>query len=120
KGLSPYQAKLIKSLVQSDHFADVLLDVKQQLIVQVLASNVSFDEYGGHDHYLTLAQDLKEKNLMAIITRNLKKDEEHPQLQIPTGVNLTRMTYRLSMFGKWFAAACVQPTVTASVPKQPK
>ena len=120
KSLSPLQAKLIKSLVQHDHFADVLLEPKQRLIRQYVRSNISYDEFGGYDHHLTLKQDLEEKKLVATISSRPNKDEHYPDLQIPEGLQLVRMTYRLTMFGKWFATACVQSHPTPSAPKKPK
>jgi hypothetical protein len=108
KSLSPLQAKLIKSLVKHDHFADVLYDPKQNTIRHSLRTNIPYDEFGGVDHHLTLKQDLEEKKLVATISTPLKKDEDYQDLQVPEGLKLVRTTFRLTMFGKWFASACVQ------------
>ncbi len=108
RSLSPLQAKLIKSLVQHDQFADVLLEPKQNLIKQHVRANFSYDEFGGPDHHLTLIQNLEQKTLVATISSRPTKEGEYPDFEIPEGLQLVRMTYRLTMFGKWFASACVQ------------
>jgi hypothetical protein len=110
KALSPLQAKLIKDLVRREQFTDTLWEMDKQLIHQFVKVNFSFDDFGGPDHHLTMAQDLAEKKLIAILQSTPNKDDLYPNLEIPEGLSLRRMTYRLTMFGKWFASACVQPT----------
>ena len=78
KNLSPIQAKLIKALKESDQITDDIMNSSENLIVQRLYSNFSFDDYGDHAHHLTLIQDLKNKNI-ANINANVKID---PNIQI--------------------------------------
>ncbi len=115
KGLSPLQAKLIKNLVLQEQFTDTLWDANKQLIHKFIKTNFSIDDFGGSDHHLTIAQDLAEKKLVGILQSVPNRNELYPDLEIPTGLSLNRVTYRLTMFGKWFANACVQPTLEASL-----
>ncbi len=105
KSLSPLQALLISRLRQIEQFTDDLREPKRNLIVQRVAANFSFDEFGGQDHHLTLIQDLEAKKLVAILAHQPVPAGTYPSLQVPEGVNLERMIIRLSMFGKWFAEA---------------
>lgn len=109
KSLSPYQAKLMKALMRQQQIIDVLMKVDEALIVQRIGANFSYSDFGGPDHHLTLCQDLEKKQLVTMPTISIKKDEHHPQLTIPEGLTLRRMIFRLSMFGHWFANACVRP-----------
>ncbi|MCA9117116.1 MAG: DUF4393 domain-containing protein [Planctomycetaceae bacterium] len=107
KGLSPLQAKLIKSLARNEQFTDAPWDPQERVIHNFVKVNFEFDEFGGQDHHLTLTQDLGEKKLVTKIESRPNAGELYPQLQVADGLQLLRLTYRLSMFGKWFASACV-------------
>jgi len=117
KQLSPLQAKLIESLAQHEHFTDMLWHAKNRLIHNYVKVNFSPDDFGDFDHHLTLVQNLAEKNLVAMIQSRPSKDELYPELQIPKELQLMRKTYRLTMFGRWFASACVQ---TQPAPNRPR
>ncbi len=108
QSLSPLQAKLIQSLVNGDHFTDVLLNIEQRMIIQRVKANFVVDEYADLDHHLTLVQDLEEKKIVTTLNLKIDKEKEYPSLKLQPGVELQRMTFRLSMFGKWFATSCTQ------------
>lgn len=108
RSLSPLQAKLVKALSQQDHIADVILTVEDRILVGRLKANYSVDDFGGANHHLTLCQDLADKKLVTNVSRNINVGEHYPNLTIANGTKLIRMVYRLSMFGKWFARACIQ------------
>ncbi len=109
KSLSPHQAKLVRALLLGEqHFVDALASASENLILQRLGQNFSYADFGGADHHLTLMQDLAKKQLVTITNVSIIKDNRYPDLTIPEGCRLSRMTFRLSMFGRWFASACVQ------------
>lgn len=104
--LTPLQALLIADLTKKHQNTDDLF--KKNVIIERVFSNFDFERYGGSSHHLTLMQDLKEKNLV-IIEGNMviDKEKEYPNLKIPDGLSLRRTNFKLSMFGRWFALACV-------------
>ena len=119
KSLSPHQAKMIKSLAAGQHLTDVLMKQDEALIVQQLGVNYPLNEFGGLDHHLTMSQDLEKKNLVTLLRLPIDKDKHYPKIEIPAGVVLTQMVTRLSLYGKWFAAACVNPPAQQA-PKKPQ
>lgn len=106
KSLSPLQALLIADLHTREQFTDDLVDRKKHLIVQRLGANFDFGLFGGQDHHLTLAQNLKEKNIVAILGNQPIDSAQYPDLTVPDGLRLQRTRFRLTMFGRWFAASC--------------
>lgn len=116
QSLSPLQAKLIQSLHGGDHVTEVLRDNERSLIVKELKTNFSHEEYGGLGHHLTLVQDLRTKSLVANLVSLIDKSE-YPDLTVPDDVELQRITYRLTMFGRWFASSCIQRPATATDPE---
>jgi hypothetical protein len=108
KRLSPLEAMLVADLYKQDQITDDLLDPKQRLIVQRINANFDFGRFCGQEHHLTLIQDLKDKNLVALIEHlPVDVEKQYPGLTIPQGLELKRTIIRLSMFGRWFATACV-------------
>jgi hypothetical protein len=106
--LSPLEAKLIAVLKKMPQITDDLFKADENLIVQRIYANFNFADYGDHAHHLTISQDLKEKNIVSI-NSNIKIDGSklYPTLVIPAGLRLRRTKIELTMFGKWFASACV-------------
>src|SRR5690606_35506807 len=119
KSLSPLQAKMIKALSQQQQISDVLLNPKENVIVKDLKANFRFSDFGGRDHHLTMCQDLAKKHLVTILDLAIKKGQDYPNLEVPAELNLHRNVFRLSMFGKWFASACVSAT-TQPIPRKPR
>lgn len=107
QSLSPLEAKLVSVLSSSDQHSDVLYEKERQLILARLRTNFSVNDFGGDDHHLTMIQNLTEKRLVATLQKKLKKEDDYPNMEIESGQTLIRFTYRLTMFGKWFANSCV-------------
>ena len=109
RDLSPLQAKLIAALMHETHITDDLLKEHENLIVKRIHANFRFEDFGGHAHHLTISQDLKEKNITAI-NQNARFDvaKTYPSLTVPHGLAVRRTTIRLTMFGHWFATACIR------------
>lgn len=116
KSLSPLQAKLLKSLAQHDHVSDVLMELETKVLRGQVYCNYSADDFGGSDHHLTLVQDLAHKQLVVDVRNVLNQSEHYPNLEVPEGLVLFRMTRRLSMNGRWFAQACIAPPPSPSQP----
>jgi hypothetical protein len=117
QSLSPFQAKLIKSLTKGDHFTDVLLHSEKHLIVQRLGANFSFTDFGGENHHLTLVQDLEQKKLVTTFNSKIDKERLYPNLEVSPELQLKRMNTRLSMFGRWFASSCTSSETGPSKPR---
>ncbi|MDO8787500.1 MAG: Abi-alpha family protein [Sulfuritalea sp.] len=117
RGLSPLQAKLIASLINTQQITDDLINTYENRIVQRLYANFDFADFGDHAHHLTISQDLKEKNIL-LITRDLSVDlpKVYPDLEVPEGHELRRTSFQLSMFGRWFASACVGKATSPITP----
>jgi hypothetical protein len=118
ESLSPLQAKLIKSLSTRQHYTDVMLDHKQNLIVQRFNANFDINEFGGIDHHLTLVQDLEKKNLTTSLNLDVEREKDYPNIVVPPHHRLVRMTVRLTMFGKWFAQSCIHDPGRPPQPSQ--
>lgn len=108
RNLSPLEAKLIAALKKGPQITDDLFKTDENLIVQRIYANFNFEDFGGHAHHLTISQNLKEKNIVSI-NANISLDgpKLYPAVAIPTGCRLKRTKVYLSMFGVWFASACV-------------
>lgn len=107
QSLSPLEAKLIACLASTDQTLDVLWNRQQALIHRHLDMNFDFLEFGGNGHHLTMVQNLTERKIVATLQTKLNKESDYPSIEIPSGQGLIRFTYRLSMFGRWFADSCV-------------
>ena len=103
KNLTPIQAKLIKSLKATDQITDDVIKMDENRIVRRLESNFSFDDFSGQDHHLTIVQDLANKNIVTI-----NPSDKYSDLELEEGMVVRRTRINLSMFGKWFADACVR------------
>lgn len=108
RNLSPFEAKLIAALKEKPQTTDDLINPDENLIIQRIGANFDFADFGGHEHHLTISQDLKEKKIVAI-NPNAKVDipKLYPAVVIPSGLVLRRTLIQLTMFGRWFASACV-------------
>lgn len=116
KLLSPLQALLVVSLAKNEQFTDDFMDRKKSLIMARIGANFNFDEFGGPDHHLTLAQDLEQKKLVTIMMNQEVPPGQYSTLQIPEGLVLSRMVIRLTMFGHWFASAVTRkPQMTFTI-----
>ena len=113
RSLSPLEARLLSSLTKDDQFTDDIRDGNK--ITQNVGSNFDFSDFAGDAHHLTLILALKEKNLVNISVSQIPETEElYPDIQIPEGHKLRRMTTQLSMLGRWFTDACMpkdQPSI---------
>jgi hypothetical protein len=109
KNLSPLQAKLIKALKASDQITDDVIKTDFNMIVGRLYSNFSFDDFGNQSHHLTLAQDLKYKNIV-VINPNCKIEppDKYAIVNLESGHVIRRTRISLTMFGKWFADSCIR------------
>lgn len=109
KNLTPYQAKLINSLKTSYQFTDDVLDTSRNQIVKRLDSNFSFSDFGDQAHHLTLAQDLKNKNIVNIHPNvSIEPPEKYSELNLKSGLVVRRTKIELTMFGHWFADSCIK------------
>lgn len=109
KNLSPLEAKLIAHLKNSEQITDDLIKIDENTIVHRLKANFNFDDFGGHEHHLTISQNLAQKNIINInpsFSIDVKKD--YPNFTVPEGYVVRRTLYKLTMFGKWFASACLK------------
>jgi hypothetical protein len=106
KSLSPLEALLISDLHKREQYTVDVLDIKNHWLIQPVEASFNFNDYGGRSHHLTLAQALKDKNLVTFLDDSQITKELYPNVAIPEGTRLNRTTIRLSMFGKWFAIAC--------------
>jgi hypothetical protein len=109
KELSPLEAKQIASLKNSEQITDDLVKINENIIVRRMKASFNFDEFGGNEHHLTIAQSLEKKNIVAInpaITIDIQK--EYPNITIPDGYEIRRTLIKLTMFGRWFASACIK------------
>ncbi|MEN6348464.1 MAG: Abi-alpha family protein [Syntrophomonas sp.] len=106
--LSPLEAKLIAALKKMSQITDDIFKTDENLIVQRIYANFNFADFGDHAHHLTISQDLMEKKIVSI-NHNISIDATklYPLLVIPAGCRLKRTKIDLTMFGKWFASACV-------------
>lgn len=113
RSLSPLQAKLIAALKETPQTTDDLVKIDENLIVQRLSSSFDFADFGDHAHHLTISQDLKEKNIV-VINPNVQFDvaKQYPALVVPNGFKVRRTSVQLTMFGRWFASACVGQKIT--------
>jgi len=109
KNLSPFEARLISVLTKGDHITDDLIKVDENLIVQRIYANFNFSDFGDDNHHLTIIQNLREKNIVTFIV-NAKPDvaKQYPNIIIKQGFEVRRTLVRLTMFGRWFASACVK------------
>jgi len=106
--LSPLQALLISDLVVSSQVTDDILMEKENLIIKRVAANFDFNRYGDQAHHLTLVQNLVQNDLVNMRNRMaIDKKTEYPNLVLDDGQMIYRTSIQLSMFGKWFASACV-------------
>jgi hypothetical protein len=109
RSLSPLQAKLIAALKEKPQITDDLIKIDENVIVQRIYANFQFSDFGDHAHHLTISQDLKEKNIVAInpnVTFDVAK--QYPALVVQEGFKVTRTSVQLTMFGRWFASACIR------------
>lgn len=108
KNLSPLEAKLIADLNKRPQTTDDILDPIENNITQRVGANFNFEDFGGHAHHLTISQELKEKNIVSIIDNNKSNITEfYPDIKVPNDLKFRRTTIRLTMFGRWFASACI-------------
>lgn len=109
RSLSPLQAKMIAALKETPQITDDLFKTDENLIVQRISANFHFEDFGDHAHHLTISQDLKEKNIV-LINPSVKIDvsKHYPDLVVPQGCKFRRTLIQLTMFGRWFASACVR------------
>lgn len=107
RNLSPLEAKLIAALKKRPQTTDDLYKADINMIVQRIHANFKFTDFGGSEHHLTIAQSLLDKKIVNIRSSNINKGTSHPSLEISNGQKLKRTTIELTMFGRWFAAACV-------------
>lgn len=105
--LSPLEAKLIAALASNDQVLDVLWQKEQKTICGHLNKNFNFEDFGGNGHHLTIVQNLTDKKLIATLQKNLKQQDDYPSIMLRDGQSLMRFTYRLTMYGRWFANSCV-------------
>jgi len=116
RSLSPLEAKLIESLTTNEQYSDNIMN--QNLIVQVVGKNFDFDEFGGFEHHLTLVQSLHEKKLVINRNQSVPNVEQlYPNLKISDGHKLKRSNVTLSMYGRWFASACISKPASPNSPK---
>ena len=109
KNLSPLQAKLIKSLKESEQITDDIIKDDENLIVKRLYSNFSFDDYGDQAHHLTLFQDLANKNIVHINPNDkIEPADKYSKLSLESGHVVRRTRIKLTMFGRWLADSCVR------------
>lgn len=109
KNLTPLQAKLIKALKISDQITDDVINRSENIIVQRLSANFSFDEYSGQNHHLTIVQDLSNQKIVNINPNfTITPPDRYSELQLEKGHVVRRTRISLTMFGKWFAEACVR------------
>lgn len=107
RNLSPLEALLIVDLHKQEQFTDDLFDAKKHLIVQRVGANFDFAAFGGSEHHLTLMQNLKKKDLVAILENQpFDVQEQYPTLVVPQDLALRRTIIRLTMFGRWFTEVC--------------
>jgi len=108
RNLSPLEANLIAALTNKPQTTDDLFKSDENLIVKRIGANFNFDDFGGSEHHLTISQDLEKKNIV-IINSNVKLDvaKLYPSFVMPSGFRAKRTIIQLSMFGRWFASACV-------------
>jgi len=120
RSLSPLEAKLIAALKDTEQITDDLFKIGEFTIMQWINSNFDFEEFGGQAHHLTISQVLKEKNIVSMM-ENIKIDiaKEYPALAVSEGFDVRRTVIKLTMFGRWFASACVRQG-NAQKSQQPK
>jgi hypothetical protein len=118
RNLSPLEAKLIATLKKGPQITDDLIKTDETLIVRRLYANFNFADFGGPAHHLTIVQDLKEKNIV-LLNSKVKIDitKLYPSVEIPPGHKLIRTKIQLTMFGEWFASACVGNIKLSERPK---
>lgn len=108
KSLSPLEALLIADLAKEDQTTDDFWDSDANTIMRRVKANFDFMKFGDSTHHLTLTQTLKEKNLVHIKSgKKVNVEKEYPQLVVPEGLTLQRTLVQLTMYGRWFAEACV-------------
>ncbi len=110
KSLSPLQALLITTLNRGDQYTDDLFNRTSNIIVQRVGANFRFEDYGGHEHHLTLVQDLEHKKLVTLMAQQQVPEGLYPSVKVPAGLDFYRMIIRLTMFGKWFTGTCAAQT----------
>jgi hypothetical protein len=109
KSLSPFEARLIKDLSSSEQTTYFVISTRLNRISRWLESEISYDNYGGELHYLTLSQSLKAKNLVNVKElRCQDAAQRFPNVVVPDGCVIKEMIVTLSMYGRWFSQACVQ------------
>lgn len=108
KNLSPLEAKLIEALNVREHTTDDFWKKRENMIMKSIGSNFDYADFGGLEHYMAISQNLKDKNLV-LIANNVTVDMAsiYPSLVTPKDLRFNRSMIQLSMFGRWFASACV-------------
>ncbi len=109
KALSPLEAYLISELSKNEQYVDSLVNDKESMIFKFLGANFNLEAFGDANHHLTLTQNLGNKNLTTTLSNREVPNDTYPDLEIPEGLRLSRMAFRLTMFGKWFADSVTAP-----------
>ncbi|QDV77636.1 Abi-alpha family protein [Botrimarina mediterranea] len=109
KSLSPFEARLIRDLTNHEQTTYFVISTRLNRISQWLDSDIDYDKYGGELHYLTLSQSLKAKNLANVKELRCQDAKQRfPNAVVSDGYAIKEMIVTLSMYGRWFAQACVQ------------
>lgn len=108
RDLSPWEARLIAALGKGPQTTDDLYAKGESTILQRVGANFDFNDFGGHAHHLTIAQNLETKKIVSIqYNQALEVPKVYPVITVPSAMEVRRTKFELTMFGRWFASACL-------------